>query len=708
MNRLDRLALLLRLGARNVILHRVKSLVVGGILFFGTVLLVVGGALVGSVRDSMERSVTSSLSGQAQVYARDAKDDLSLFPSGTMGSMDIGEIPDFRAVHDTLLAVPGVLDVVPMGITDAIVLQGTELDRLLDRLRAAVEAGRADEVAMLAEEIRTIADALEEDTRKAQAASADPSKEDAEIADLRRVAEPAFWEGLASDPEGTLTFLESRVVPLGADGKALYLRLIGTDLTLFEASFDRFRIVDGTTVPAGKPGLLVTRTFYETQVKNPVARVFDAVREARDEGRTIVEDSLLQEEIRRNVRQRNRVLFQIEPGDVEAVRQGLLEAMPGATGELDALLDRFLLVDDATFDARYEVFYRVIAPRIRLYDLPIGEPVTLRTFTRSGYARAANVPLWGTFTFDGLERADLASVNHLVDLTTFRSLYGSMSADQQAELNEIRASAGVGDVTRDDAESALFGGDPSALVLDASVADADPGPAGEPVGEPMPAPAAAPVPIVEPLPEPVAPSAHRTHPIDDGLVLNAAVVLDPDARPSLADLQAALDARDLGVQVVDWKKAAGLIGQLVTVLQVVLGVGVAVILIVAMAIINNTMMMSVMERTQEVGTLRAIGTRRSTVVGIFMAETLLLGLVAGGLGAAVGLAVVGVLHAVGIPAVADILVLVFAGPRLHPAVSVPGVLVGILAVVAVALLSALQPTLLAARTSPAVAMSPKE
>ena len=32
------------------------------------------------------------------------------------------------------------------------------------------------------------------------------------------------------------------------------------------------------------------------------------------------------------------------------------------------------------------------------------------------------------------------------------------------------------------------------------------------------------------------------HPIDDGLVLNAAVVLDPDARPSLADLQAALAA----------------------------------------------------------------------------------------------------------------------------------------------------------------------
>ena len=493
----DRFWLLVWMGARNVRLHKVKSLVVGG-------------SLLGSIQASMERSVTSSLSGQAQVYAKDAKDALALFPSGTMGSMDIGEIPDFRAVHDTLLAVPGVLDVVPMGITDAIVLQGTELDRLLDRLRDAVEAGQADQVALLSSEIRGIATSLEKDVQSARTASADPSKEDAEIADLGRVTDPAFWDALLDDPEGSLTFLESRIAPLGADGKALYLRLIGTDLTQFAKSFDRFRIVDGTPVPEGQPGLLVTKAFYETEVKNPVARALDDIRQARADGRTIAQDPLLQEEVRRNVQQRKRVLFQIEPADAQAVRQGLLAVMPGTSGDLDALLQQFLLVDDATFDSRYQTFYQVIAPRIRLYDLPIGETVTLRTFTRSGYARAANVPLYGTFTFEGLERADLASVNHLVDIGTFRSLYGSMSDAQRDELAGIRASAGVGDVGRDDAESALFGGDPAALVVDAA-----------PEAPIVAAPAA-------PPPPPVA--ADGPQDPDEGLVLNAAVLLDPEER----------------------------------------------------------------------------------------------------------------------------------------------------------------------------------
>ncbi|MBN1335481.1 MAG: FtsX-like permease family protein [Deltaproteobacteria bacterium] len=685
MTRLDRIALLLWMGVRNVFAHKVKSLLVGGILFFGTVLIVVGGSLLGSVQASMERSVTSSLSGHAQVYAKDAKDALSLFPSGPMGSMDVGEIPDFHAVRETLVAMPGVLDVVPMGILDAIVLQGTELDRLLDRLRDAVAGGRSDEVSLLTWELQNIASGLERDLLAVRTASADPSKEDAEIADLRRVQDPAFWADLAADPESGLTFLESRVAPLGSDGKALYLRLIGTDLSRFEANFDRFRIVDGSRVPAGSPGLLVTKRFYETQVKNAVARGFDTIREARRAGRTLAEDPLLQEEVRRNVRQRRRVLYQIRPDEAEAVRAELLEVLPGASGDLDAILETFLQVDDANFEVRHEVFYRAIAPRIRLYDLAIGDTITLRSFTRSGYARAANVTLYGTFEFQGLERADLTSVNHLVDLTTFRSLYGSMSAGQQAELADIRASVGVDDVARDEAEAALFGGDPNDLVV---------------------------APEAEAAPTDTPPTWVRDVPpaSDDGPVLNAAVVLDPGSseRLSVSDLQAELDARDLGVQVVDWKRAAGLIGQLVTVLQVVLWVGVAIVFIVAMAIVNNTMMMSVMERVQEVGTLRAIGTQRRAVVGIFLVETAILGLVAGVAGAGVGLALVAGLHAVGIPAVADILVLVFAGPSLHPTLSLAGLVEGILLVLVVALVSAFQPTLLAARTSPAVAMSPKE
>jgi len=52
-------------------------------------------------------------------------------------------------------------------------------------------------------------------------------------------------------------------------------------------------------------------------------------------------------------------------------------------------------------------------------------------------------------------------------------------------------------------------------------------------------------------------------------------------------------------------------------------------LVVAVAVIMSTMVMAVMERTREFGTLRAIGGRRRLIVGMVFAEALLLALIGG-------------------------------------------------------------------------------
>ena len=54
----------------------------------------------------------------------------------------------------------------------------------------------------------------------------------------------------------------------------------------------------------------------------------------------------------------------------------------------------------------------------------------------------------------------------------------------------------------------------------------------------------------------------------------------------------------------------------------------------------NTMLMSVMERTREIGVLRALGWRRWRIVSMILAESLLLGLVGGLLGIALGLGLI--------------------------------------------------------------------
>jgi ABC-type antimicrobial peptide transport system permease subunit len=70
--------------------------------------------------------------------------------------------------------------------------------------------------------------------------------------------------------------------------------------------------------------------------------------------------------------------------------------------------------------------------------------------------------------------------------------------------------------------------------------------------------------------------------------------------------------------------------------QAMLGALFAMALLVGGVVVTNTMVMAVMERTREIGTLRALGWRQSRVLWLILSESLLLGLLAAGAGVLVG------------------------------------------------------------------------
>ena len=65
--------------------------------------------------------------------------------------------------------------------------------------------------------------------------------------------------------------------------------------------------------------------------------------------------------------------------------------------------------------------------------------------------------------------------------------------------------------------------------------------------------------------------------------------------------------------------------------------------------ISNMLVMTVLERTGEIGTLMALGFKRRSVLQMMFIEGLLLGVVGGALGVAVGVALAIGISAVGIP-----------------------------------------------------------
>ena len=82
--------------------------------------------------------------------------------------------------------------------------------------------------------------------------------------------------------------------------------------------------------------------------------------------------------------------------------------------------------------------------------------------------------------------------------------------------------------------------------------------------------------------------------------------------------------------------AMDMISSITGTIEAVLGGVAAISLLVAGVGIINTMTVSVMERTKEIGTMKAIGAKSTDILFMFMTEAALTGVVGGILGAGLG------------------------------------------------------------------------
>jgi putative ABC transport system permease protein len=91
------------------------------------------------------------------------------------------------------------------------------------------------------------------------------------------------------------------------------------------------------------------------------------------------------------------------------------------------------------------------------------------------------------------------------------------------------------------------------------------------------------------------------------------------------------------------------IGAITGLLTAFLGGVAAISLIVGGVGVANTMFMSVMERTREIGILKAVGARKNAIMEIFLIESGLIGLMGGLIGVALGILISLVLSALNLP-----------------------------------------------------------
>ncbi len=102
-------------------------------------------------------------------------------------------------------------------------------------------------------------------------------------------------------------------------------------------------------------------------------------------------------------------------------------------------------------------------------------------------------------------------------------------------------------------------------------------------------------------------------------------------------------------QVLEWRELADFYNKTETLLVRQFGIVKTIIGIIIILSITNTMMMAVMERTGEIGTIMALGVRRKDVMTLFIAEGFVLGVVGAAMGLLVGYALAAIISFFGIP-----------------------------------------------------------
>lgn len=163
----------------------------------------------------------------------------------------------------------------------------------------------------------------------------------------------------------------------------------------------------------------------------------------------------------------------------------------------------------------------------------------------------------------------------------------------------------------------------------------------------------------------------------------------------------------IAAQAGTWEDAAGPFATTADVIRSVFNVAIIIIGIVAIIIMMNTLVISVIERTPEIGTMRALGARKNFVWRMFLYETLSITVVFGIIGILLALIIVGILNLIGIPANNTFLKILFAGDELHPKISGISVLMSMVIVTIIGFISHLYPVSVALKIQPIRAIHAK-
>jgi putative ABC transport system permease protein len=138
--------------------------------------------------------------------------------------------------------------------------------------------------------------------------------------------------------------------------------------------------------------------------------------------------------------------------------------------------------------------------------------------------------------------------------------------------------------------------------------------------------------------------------VESGAVQSVVLLLDDTAQTAAvrAQIERLVRERGLDLEIKTWEDLALRYHQVRELFGRIFGVLTLIVSIMVVFGITNTMTMAIFERTREIGTIRALGTRRRGVISMFLLEGVSLGLLGGLAGVLLGVVLAKAITASGI------------------------------------------------------------
>ena len=162
--------------------------------------------------------------------------------------------------------------------------------------------------------------------------------------------------------------------------------------------------------------------------------------------------------------------------------------------------------------------------------------------------------------------------------------------------------------------------------------------------------------------------------------------------------------KDWPVEAVNWRSSAGSTAFYLYILRLILNIGIIIILGAGFIVVNNTLVINVLDRIREIGTMRAIGANKRYITKECAAETLIMAFIAGILGCLLGCIVSALVSLAGITFSNEFIIQLFGGTVLHTSVSFLNLLGAFSLSIFIGLIAWIYPLLNALKVNPVQAM----